>query len=78
MSRLEKKTQLLINAANIGIDDVVALVNQYHGAAFPAHIDRSAYSVFSTLGQYRRKPISKLQRLPIMQMRFVYSENMLS
>jgi len=45
-----EETQLLINAANIGIDDVVALVNQYHGAAFPAHIDRSAYSVFSTLG----------------------------
>ena len=45
-----EETQLLINAANIGIDDVVVLVNQYHGAAFPAHIDRSAYSVFSTLG----------------------------
>ena len=45
-----EETRLLINAAGIGIDDVVSLAKQYHGTAFPAHIDRSAYSVFSTLG----------------------------
>ena len=45
-----EETQLLINAANVGIDDVVALVNQYRGAAFPAHIDRSAYKCILNIG----------------------------
>ncbi|MDD5953021.1 MAG: PHP domain-containing protein [Oscillospiraceae bacterium] len=41
---------LLINSANISIDSVVELTAQYHGAAFPAHIDRSSYSILASLG----------------------------
>lgn len=41
---------LLINSANISIDAVVELTDRYHGAAFPAHIDRDSYSILNTLG----------------------------
>ena len=41
---------LLINSANIGIDSVVELTARYHGAAFPAHIDRDSYSILNSLG----------------------------
>ena len=41
---------LLVTASSIGIDDVAALVGQYGGAAFPAHIDRPSYSVTAALG----------------------------
>jgi PHP family Zn ribbon phosphoesterase len=41
---------LLINASNISVSHVAELVRQFHGAAFPAHIDKSAYSVIASLG----------------------------
>lgn len=44
--------KLLINATDISLTEVVDLVAQYGGVAFPAHIDKSAYSVLSNLGMF--------------------------
>lgn len=41
---------LLITASSIGLYQVPALVNEYGGTAFPAHINRDSYSVISNLG----------------------------
>ncbi|MBQ8783785.1 MAG: PHP domain-containing protein [Clostridia bacterium] len=41
---------LLTTACSIGIYQVPGLVKKYGGCAFPAHIDRSSYSVISNLG----------------------------
>lgn len=41
---------LLTTAANVSIDKVPDLVREYSGVAFPAHIDRSSYSIISNLG----------------------------
>lgn len=45
-----KEELLLTTASNIGIYQVPDLVKDYGGVAFPAHIDRSSYSVISNLG----------------------------
>ena len=37
-------------AAGIGVYEVPALVERYGGAAWPAHIDRSSFSLLSNLG----------------------------
>ena len=42
--------KLLVNATSIEISDLPALVAQYDGICYPAHIDRSSYSVLSNLG----------------------------
>lgn len=41
---------LLTNASDIGIDRVAEIVAEFGGIAYPAHIDRSSYSVISVLG----------------------------
>ena len=41
---------LLVSATMLDIYEVVALVKSLGGAAVPAHIDRSSYSVLSNLG----------------------------
>lgn len=41
---------LLVTASAIGINKVPSLVNGYGGVCFPAHIDRSSYSIISNLG----------------------------
>ena len=41
---------LLINAADIGLNQVIPLVSKLGGCAFPAHVDRSSYSVIASLG----------------------------
>ena len=41
---------LLTTASSISIDSVVEIVTEYGGVAFPAHLDRASYSVFSVLG----------------------------
>lgn len=43
---------LLTTASSVGIDEVPALVRQYGGATFPAHIDRPSYSVTAALGDF--------------------------
>jgi len=46
----EKK--LLLNAADIGIYGVGAIVAELGGVAIPSHIDRSSFSLLSNLGVY--------------------------
>ncbi len=41
---------LLVTASALSVDDIPALVRQYGGTAFPAHIDRPSYSVTAALG----------------------------
>ena len=45
---IEKK--LLITATNISITDVPKLVGRFGGVCYPAHIDKSSYSVLASLG----------------------------
>lgn len=40
----------LATATDISVDHVVELVNEYGGAAFPAHIDRPSFSITAALG----------------------------
>ena len=47
---LRSEPRLLINASAISIAEAVPLVRKYGGVAFPAHVDKSAYSVLSNLG----------------------------
>ncbi|MDR1691825.1 MAG: PHP domain-containing protein [Oscillospiraceae bacterium] len=44
--------RLLFGAADIGIYEVAPLVQAYNGVAFPAHIDRGAFSLLAILGLY--------------------------
>ena len=47
---LGEETALLAGAADIGIDRVAELVAGLGGVAFPAHIDRPAFSLLGVLG----------------------------
>ena len=47
----EVKT-LLVNAADISLYEAAKLVSSLGGVIFPAHIDRSSYSVLSALGDF--------------------------
>lgn len=40
---------LLTTAANVSLDKVPEIMKEFSGVAFPAHIDRSSYSVISNL-----------------------------
>jgi PHP family Zn ribbon phosphoesterase len=48
----EKK--MLINATDIGINEISSLAESYGGIAIPAHIDRSSFSILSNLGYFDR------------------------
>lgn len=45
-----KEPYLLINASQIGFDEVYSLVEKYDGIMIPAHIDKMANSLISNLG----------------------------
>ena len=45
-----KENLLLTTAADVSLDKVPSLVKEYGGICFPAHIDRTSYSVISNLG----------------------------
>lgn len=47
---VDTEPKLLISATSISVYDTVALLREYGGAAVPAHIDRSSFSVLSNLG----------------------------
>lgn len=49
---LGKEEILLTTAADISIDVLPAIVKQCGGVCFPAHIDRSSYSIISALGDF--------------------------
>ena len=42
--------KLLINATSISIEDLGELTKQFNFVAFPAHIDKQAFSILSSLG----------------------------
>ena len=45
-----EEKDLLINAAQISVNEVLELARSCHGTAFPAHVDKNAYSVIASLG----------------------------
>ena len=47
---LRSEPRLLINASTIPIAEAPLLARKYGGFAFPAHVDKSAYSALSNLG----------------------------
>lgn len=47
---LGEETAFLAGATDIGVYQVSALVSDYDGFAFPAHIDRPSFSLLSNLG----------------------------
>jgi len=47
---LGEEENLLIAASSITIDDLPALCREYGGFCYPAHIDRSSFSILSNLG----------------------------
>ncbi len=47
---------LLINATDIPIDAVPALVTKYNGVCFPAHIDRDSNGIIAMLGLFPDTP----------------------
>lgn len=44
------ESKLLINACNISIMELSGLMQQFGGICFPAHIEKSSYSITSSLG----------------------------
>lgn len=49
---LESEEILLTTASFISIDAVPSLAEKFGGVCFPAHIDRSSYSIISSLGTF--------------------------
>ena len=49
---LGKEEILLTTAADISIDYLPDIVESYDGVCYPAHIDRSSYSIISSLGDF--------------------------
>lgn len=47
---LEEETQILNFGSSIGIYETRALLEQFHGLAVPAHIDRPSYSLIGVMG----------------------------
>jgi len=47
---------LLSNATDLMLDDVPPLVEQYNGICYPAHVDREANGILSTLGSFPEFP----------------------
>ena len=45
-----KRETLLTTASDISIDSLPELIESYGGVCYPAHIDRSSYSIISSLG----------------------------
>lgn len=49
---LGKEEILLTTAAGISIDELPELMDKYEGVCYPAHIDRSSFSIISALGDF--------------------------
>ncbi len=47
---------LLSNATQLMLDDVPVLVKKHHGICYPAHVDREANGILSTLGAFPEFP----------------------
>ena len=80
---LGEETAMLAGATDIGVYEAAALVREYGGLAYPAHIDRDSFSVLSNLGLWdpemgfslaelsRRCPPELLHRPDLAGLRFV-------
>lgn len=49
---LGEEPRLLGGAADIGVDEVAALMRSYGGVAYPAHVDRPSFSLLHCLGAW--------------------------
>lgn len=49
---LGKEEILLTTASSVSIDALPELIDKYDGVCYPAHIDRSSYSIISSLGDF--------------------------
>ncbi len=49
---IEAEPNLLSNATTVSLDEAPLLVENYGGICYPAHIDRSANGIISTLGTF--------------------------
>lgn len=49
---LGKEEILLTTASSVSISELDELVKKYGGVSYPAHIDRSSYSIISSLGDF--------------------------
>lgn len=54
--KIGEEKYLLINATNISLEEVPALVRKYGGVCYPAHIDREANGIIATLGTFPQEP----------------------
>lgn len=80
---LGEETAMLAGATDIGVYEAAALVREYGGLAYPAHIDRDSFSVLANLGLWdpemgfslaelsRRCPPELLHRPDLAGLRFV-------
>ncbi len=48
----DKEEILLTVASSVSIDELPSLCGKYGGVCYPAHIDRSSYSIISSLGDF--------------------------
>ena len=53
---IEEEQNLLSNATTISVEDVPAHVKKFNGICYPAHIDRDANGIISTLGTFPKTP----------------------
>ncbi len=53
---VDTEADLLPNATTLSLEEVPPLVEQHHGICFPAHIDREANGIVSTLGTFPDTP----------------------
>ena len=51
-----KEAFLLTNATLLSIEDVPSLVSEFHGVAYPAHIDKDANGIIAVLGTFPETP----------------------
>ncbi len=47
---IEEEDVLLINASFISAEEVMDLMDEFGGVAFPAHVDKDSYSILASLG----------------------------
>ena len=48
-----EEADLLSNALDLALEDVPPLVNKYDGICYPAHVDREANGILTTLAFFR-------------------------
>ena len=51
-----EEADLLPNATELALEEGVALVEQYGGVCYPAHVDREANGIIATLGTFPAEP----------------------